>query len=672
MRVTSTHYPPEKTPAGPGFHLICCLTYTLLCLGWSVWAGRDQSWDQLNYHLYVAQAWWQNRLPEELFAASSQGYLNPLAHLPFFAAYSTGWNSILIAITIAALHSINLWLLHFIAVELTPPSNRLRRLMVFCGVVLGGLTPAFLIEVGGSFTDVVVSIPSLGALLCLLYWIRDFSTKPSRHSWRLLYLAGLLAGVSMGLKPSALVFCGALALATMLLARPQAWSVLWRMVASGFTGLVITGGPHAFMLWENFGNPVFPLFNSLFASPWFPAESIVSERFRPESLSAVLRYPLDLANAFKRAGFEGIAMDIRPIWLIGALILITVLRQSSRARTGAGGNDGSPAAKLFWLTLLVFMPAWLYSSGNTRYAIQALLLLGPGLAWAALRVPGRSDVWPLLVVLLPLTAQATVSFTLNATRHDRHDWTESWFDLEIPNKLRTQPAYFLSLQTQSFASLSAELAPTSRFSNIIGQNTLNPAGMVWNEIRQRHQQSGLPLRTLYLAPVLTESGGVPLSSLDAQDALLSEYGLRTQRNDCGWLVVDGKGRPTLHWKQTTPDDIHITEIHRKVIISCAVTTGPSLAPEEMRRRSAIDERMNWWARHCPAYFAPTEAWSEQFPRQRWRYFAGTETFLIEAGGQLIATQPGNGSTVTFLEDAQQRHLQENCPEMPSRDMARTP
>ena len=65
----------------------------------------------------------------------------------------TGWHSILITVTVAALHSINLWLLHFIAVELTPPTNRLRRLMVFCGVLLGGLTPAFLIEVGGSFVS---------------------------------------------------------------------------------------------------------------------------------------------------------------------------------------------------------------------------------------------------------------------------------------------------------------------------------------------------------------------------------------------------------------------------------------------------------------------------------------------------------------------------------------
>jgi hypothetical protein len=672
MRVASTHYQQGKEPAGPAFHLICCLTYTLLCLGWSVWAGRDQSWDQLNYHLYVAQAWWQNRLPEELFAASSQGYLNPLAHLPFFAAYSTGWNSILITITVAALHSTNLWLLHFIAVELTPPSNRLRRLMVFCGVVLGGLTPAFLIELGASFTDVVISIPSLAALLCLLHWIGDSSATPLRQSWRLLYLAGLLAGVSMGLKPSALVFCGALALAAIVLAPSQRWSVLWRTAASGLAGLTLTGGPHAFMLWQNFGNPVFPLFNSLFASPWFPVESVVSDRFRPESLMVALRYPLDLADAFQRPGFEGIAVDIRPIWLIGALILITVLHKFSRARAGSSDNEGSPAPKLFWLTLLIFMPAWLYSSGNTRYAIQALLLLGPGLAWAALRIPGRSDVWPLLVILAPMFAQGTVSLTLNAVRHEKRAWTESWFDLEMPDKLRTQPAYYISLQLQSFSSLSAELPPASRFINVIGQNTLNPAGLVWTTVRQRQQRIGLPWRTLYLVPTLAVPNGVPLSNLDVQDALLSEYGLQLQRNDCQWLILDGKGKPALHWQEAGPRDTYSFEMERSVIISCAVTDAPPMPAEEAARRKNIDERMAWWTQHCPAYFAPAEAWSEQMPRQRRRFFASTETLLLESGGQLITAKPGVGGNVTILENAQQQHLQENCPEMPPRGRTRIP
>ena len=94
--------------------------------------------------------------------------------------------------------------------------------------------------------------------------------------------------------------------------------------------------------------------------------------------------------------------------------------------------------------------------------------------------------------------------------------------------------------------------------------------------------------------------------------------------------------------------------------------------EEAARRKNIDERMAWWIRHCPAYFAPAEAWSEQMPRQRRRFFASTETLLLESGGQLITAKPGVGGNVTVLEDAQQRHLQENCPEMPPRGRTQIP
>jgi hypothetical protein len=661
MRITATHYQQEKTPAGPGFHLICCLTYTLLCLGWSVWAGRDQSWDQLNYHLYVAQAWWQNRLPEELFAASSQGYLNPLAHLPFFAAYSTGWNSILITIMVAALHSTNLWLLHFIAVELTPPSNRLRRLMVFCGVVLGGLTPAFLIEVGGSFTDVVVSIPSLGALLCLLYWIRNFEAGASRQAWRLLYMAGLLAGLSMGLKPSALVFCGALALAAILLAPSQRWSVLWRTAASGLAGLALTAGPHAFMLWESFGNPVFPLFNGVFQSSWFVSANVVSERFRPSSLIDALRYPLDLANAFNRVGFESIAVDIRPIVLISLLIVIGLLTLLRKSQATIRNSPETRPSRLFCITLVAFFPAWLYTSGNSRYALQAFLLLGPALGLAVTPFSTRSPIWPMLALGLPLAAQGAATFTLNATRWDEHAWSRSWFDLKIPEQLHSRPAYYLSLQTQSYSALATVLPPESRFTNLLGQTPLNPTGLVWDHVRQDQKRKGLPWRSLYAIPMLIAPSGVPLGSLDTQDAQLSEYGLKVDRSDCHFIVLDGTGQPPLKWVKASPEASFIKELQREVILSCALLTAPPLAVAETARRKSVDARMNSWEQRCPAYFAPPKTQSEQLIDQRRRMYVSTENLLIESDDQLLASSMSS-SNIIRLEDQQGRHLIDHCPE----------
>lgn len=654
--------PVGATPhLGWQFHTLCCLGYTLLCLAWNAWAGRDQSWDQLNYHLYVAHAWWHNRLPEELFAASAQGYLNPLPHLPFYALYSTGWHSLLVATLLAAFHSVNLWLLHFIGVELTAASARLRRTLVIGGVLLGGLTPAFLIETGSSLNDVVVSIPALAALLSLFHWLRPDSGA-SAYSWRYLYIAGLLAGFATGLKPSALVFSVALGLAALLVANTGAWSVAWRGLLGGVIGFALGGGYHAWMLWQAFGNPVFPLFNKVFQSPWFITENLVSARFRPASLMDALRYPLDLADAFKRVGFETITVDIRPITLISLLLVIsfaTLLHGNSKP-------DAPPVdaarSRLLWLSLGLFVPGWLYTSGNTRYALQALLLLGPAIAWTTARLPGRGAIVPLLAFALPLAAQGAMAFTLNAPRWTQRPWAQEWFDLQIPEQLRKKPAYYLSFQIQTYAALATILPQGSRFTNLIGQNTLPPESLAWQRVREIQQAHGLPWRSLYTVPTLIQPGGVPLDSLDSLDSLLSEYGLRSERSDCQWIVLDGAGQPPLSWAREQAGDVQIGEPARNVIISCALVEAPPLPAAEKARRDAIDARMDALESSCARLLTPAHTVSEQLSdTQRQRLYVNNDIRLLEKKGTLFALWLKD-SRLVKLDDLAGREPERGCPE----------
>ncbi|WP_346285458.1 hypothetical protein [Zoogloea sp.] len=654
------------TPSHPSwrFHATCCLCYTLACLAWNYWAGRDQSWDQLNYHLYVALAWWQNRLPDELFAASAQGYLNPLPHLPFFAAWSTGWHSLAIASLMAVLHSINLWLLHFIGLQLIPGQDRLQRLMLVGGVLLGGLTPAFLIEVGGSLTDVVVSIPALASLLCLGIWLkgRDSAQVPYAHPWTYLHLSGLLAGLSMGLKPSGLVFAAAMALAGILLAgRRHAWGCAWRSIVSGLAGFLLGGGTHAWMLWKHFGNPVFPLFNATFRSPWFPPVNLVADRFRPASLMDALRYPLDLVSATAKVGFEGIASDVRPIALIGLLlgaVAVTIWRTWRHQQTDARQH---PITWLPALTLIAFTPAWLYTSGNTRYALPALMVIGPLIGQCAHYLSRRAPLIPMLALGLILSAQSATTFTLNTTRLDAKSWSPKWFDLELPAILRQQPAYYLSLQTQPYAFLATALPRESRMTNLVGQNTLDPAGLLWQQVQQEKAYRKLSWRSLYAVPMIINQGGVPLSAIDAQDSLLSEYGLKSDRKDCTWIVIDGSTAPPLTWTTPAPGDQYVSEPERAVVLSCPLESAAPLDSAEAERRNSIDARMDQWEKNCPRLFQPAYSSSVQHETERRRNYIGSETILSESGGKLFA-RTFSGNPLIPLENKQGHRLLKGCPE----------
>src|SRR5262245_59805988 len=119
------------------FHLSCCLSYSFLCMAWRWFAGPNLSSDHVHYHLYVAHAWWQGRLPEELFAAGTQSYLNPLPHLPFYALFQTGAHSLVIGLGIALLHSVNLWLTHFISCHLISSTGDTRKTAIVCATLLG-------------------------------------------------------------------------------------------------------------------------------------------------------------------------------------------------------------------------------------------------------------------------------------------------------------------------------------------------------------------------------------------------------------------------------------------------------------------------------------------------------------------------------------------------------
>src|SRR5688572_2064222 len=87
----------------------------VLCALWTIAAGKDVNWDQLNYHYYLPYEWLGGRLAQDYFAASGQSYLNPVGFLPFYLMVSAGWHSVVVSAVLAAVHSLNLLLLYLIA-----------------------------------------------------------------------------------------------------------------------------------------------------------------------------------------------------------------------------------------------------------------------------------------------------------------------------------------------------------------------------------------------------------------------------------------------------------------------------------------------------------------------------------------------------------------------------
>lgn len=165
--------------------------YVALAL-WVYISGKDLNWDALNYHLYGPLSLVDGRLGQDFFAASFQGYLNPIGYLPFYGLLQLGCSSLVVSLSLAFLHFLNIYLVYRLCVILLSIEGRELKVL---SLLLAFSTSLFWSLVGSSFIDLLVTLPMLAGL-CLLFRRRDS---------RQVFLAGVCFGVAAALKLSCAV-----------------------------------------------------------------------------------------------------------------------------------------------------------------------------------------------------------------------------------------------------------------------------------------------------------------------------------------------------------------------------------------------------------------------------------------------------------------------------------
>ncbi len=355
----------------------------LLCAAWTVFAGKDVNWDLLNYHYYLPYEWLHDRVLQDYFAASGQGYLNPVGFVPFYLL-AASCHSVIASMALAAMHSVNLALLYLIAWRLfahRDPGER--RLLSLLAATVGGASAIFWATVGSSFLEPLLTVPMLAGVLLLI--------EPGRaHP----LAAGLLFGVAGALKYSNAIFALA-ALPLALVASPRRGRAGLAYVAGGVAAVALLAGPWLVLMGREFDNPVFPLFNAWFKSPHAPQANMFAGRFAIADIGAALAFPFELVAPGPLLYAEITAPDLRFAALVvaaAAAFIVTPLglRRPAGALTGAD-----------WRLLGFFALAfalWLATSVNGRYGLIVLLLAGVCLV----RITER---------LLPISARAGSSPT---------------------------------------------------------------------------------------------------------------------------------------------------------------------------------------------------------------------------------------------------------------------
>jgi len=596
-----------------------------ICALWSLHAGKDVNWDLLNYHYYLPYELLDGRLRQDFFAASAQSYLNPLGYLPFYLMVAGGWHSVVVSIVLAAAHSTSVGLLYLIARRLfahLPPRQQTEFSLL--ATALGAATGVYWMTVGGTFLDPLLVPLMLAGLLLLLPHQPGEAQAPARRAAP----AGLLFGIAAALKYSNAVY----ALAALPLAIAMRGGFAYAI--GGVAAVGVLAGPWLALMWREFGNPVFPLFNGWFRSPHILEYNMVSERFALHDPLAILAFPFRMATLDPRIYSENFAPDLRFAALVLTLAGIALLAARRGARAAALRGAG-------WRVLTFFGSAlalWLVSSANARYGMIVLLLAGVCLArLVELLLPARAAA---VTLALLLAVQVGISLVASPPRwFVAAEWSGRWLPYEVPERVAREPALYLSVEILPMAVVAPFLHPASSLMNVRGQHSLPTESPRLKQLLDQHRGH---VRTIGRLLEL-ENGRPAPQQVKAYDARLLRFGLRVDASDCF----------AIPWRPDDQDALSRAanwlaggrkSIEPLSVVSCGlsrVERDPADVERE-RRASALFDRIE---KSCSGLFRGQTAVTEPFGSGWSRNYNGLDARLEAFGDQLILHRYRAGSVL---------------------------
>lgn len=276
-------------------HLLVLIIGMLVCGLLAVSQGKELSWDLANYHYYNPFAYLNHRSQLDYWPSSYiHGYLNPfLDFLTYFLMnHLTPGQAVFI---MGCIHGVNFWLLFSIALLTLRLLPHIQHPLISALLlsVLGLYGPVALPGIGSFQLDNVVSIFVLSFVYLLLKSLIDYPKKKSLNQYIILLLGTIFLGFSAGAKLTAGIFAGG-AFCSLLLLR-LSWQERIRLLLISLVGFVVgflfSSGYWMLILWQKYHNPIFPFWNGIFHSPFFPAYNWRDTRFLPKNWLQMIFYP---------------------------------------------------------------------------------------------------------------------------------------------------------------------------------------------------------------------------------------------------------------------------------------------------------------------------------------------------------------------------------------------
>jgi hypothetical protein len=635
--------PPAKLVAAKGncvslHRLPVYLACTALALATNYVLGADMAWDTMNYQFYSGFSAVNDRFAQDYFAAGPPSYFNPYVYVPFYALVRAGLSPLEISSALAMVHSVILWLTFELAICVCPSDdNRQRLLYGICAIALAFFNPILVQQIGSSYADITTAELVLAGWLLIARAVRAPQT-----GW--VFCAGVLLGFATALKLTNAVHAIALSAALIMLPGSPSRKIrhaIGYALALGF-GFVLIAAPWSIKLERMFGNPLFPLMNGVYRSPEFTTETIRHFRFIPESFMKALWRPFAIIDPAPSIQEELAAPDLRYALLavlLCALFLRWLWRQVAHRATRSARSEPAVSTRVLaalGIALTVDWVLWLSASGNGRYflpmaSVTAVVIVGLLFRMFETRPKMRN------YILIAIFGTQIIQLCFGANyRWDSVPWDRHWLEIEVPQKLATEPNLYLTVGVQSNSFIAPYLARESGLVNFSGGYALGPEGSNGARIEGLIRKYAPHVRVLWRgAPLQANAGQSEAHVSFVQDAL-ARFGLVVDSSDCDTITVHGLP-PEMEIRfqsSETNEPVNQQLPATTYLQSCRVVPDTTDRSAQIAREQAVDLVLDRLEDSCPQLFQPRRPRTEHSGDIWRRFYINTDLVAFVSYGSV--------------------------------------
>jgi hypothetical protein len=492
----------------------------------SVQLGQDANWDLKNYHVYNPYQLLHGRLWVDLNAAGMQSLFNPLPDLPYYflssaladypriVAFVMGLNNALLALGTT-------WITFLLFAR---QREEISFIAIAAAIYIGISGGISISELGTTFNDLPSAYLVLfGIGAALLAGAGAHEQGVSRSC--LFIASGALFGAAAGLKVASAMFAPAFVLALLLTNGPRVGSLVpgFLFCVGWAAGLAVSGGWWLVAVYALTGNPVFPAFNQIFRSDWYPPVAFFDERWRTRGLLQTIAFPFFWIRRSHSVVTEVWYGDARfAVGYVAFLVLgANAIAQYVRRSTLASARSLPREARFtIWFIVLSY-GIWQITFCIARYAIAIEALLGILIllaVWVIASTVSRGSIRRRIIDL----AMVIIALLLQVVTH-YPDWGR------VPFGNRTFAIEAPSLPPKSLVVVSgspnAYVIPYLRGEDVgfigVTSTTVEARNYrLWNETANRIKSHEGPIL------VLERTDGTAMTSV------LNEMGLSVDSNQC--------------------------------------------------------------------------------------------------------------------------------------------